>query len=241
MASNANDTSYWTWDARYQDYYHVDETGSYIWASEQRQPQTQQATQLDASGGQHYQTYPQINGHYGASTQGNSSHAQIQYSYTAYGTMTATPQNRDRQYTHPDASDSRIAHYRGDSASYQEPNSNAESMPLAAPPNVRQRHPLMIPGTPERGWYEALDQSYRMRTGREAHQFFRKGRVFSMLWAEAASETAARSQVARDEDATVAQFKNPYTVGRFGQTVYSQIRRFVIMRVKRKEHFVYAW
>jgi hypothetical protein len=87
-----------------------------------------------------------------------------------------------------------------------------------------------------------------MRTGREAHQFFKRGRVFSMLWAEAASETGARQQAAPfAPDGTVQGFQQSpapgsgYTPGRFGQTVYSNIRRFVVMRVKRHDHFVYAW
>jgi hypothetical protein len=117
-------------------------------------------------------------------------------------------------------------------------------MPPPVPPNVRQTLPDLISGTPQQGWYESLDQSYRMRTGREAHQFFKRGRVFSMLWAEAASETAARQ--ANNGDGTVQQFHRTgytqgYTQGRFGETVFSNIRRFVIMRVKRHDHFVYAW
>ncbi|PVH94889.1 hypothetical protein DM02DRAFT_175430 [Periconia macrospinosa] len=67
-----------------------------------------------------------------------------------------------------------------------------------------------------------------MRTGQEARQFFRVGRVFSMLYSEAASETAAR--YGNENDAI--------TVVRFRSAVYSQIRRFVVVAVKRG--FVYA-
>jgi hypothetical protein len=75
---------------------------------------------------------------------------------------------------------------------------------------------------------------YRIRTRAEAHRFFTKGRVLSMLWAETLSETSARA-FGRGTDNTAI------TVGRFGQGVYSQIRRFVIVKVNRTEHFFYAW
>lgn len=133
----------------------------------------------------------------------------------------------------------RPGHRRGDSASVKEPDSNASQMPPPVSQTIRQFLPDLISGTPLRGWYENLDQSYQMRTGREAHKFFKKGRVFSVLWAEAASETAARQALG---DGTVQRFQGPgYSQGRFGETVYSNIRRFVIMRVKRHDHFVYAW
>jgi hypothetical protein len=70
-----------------------------------------------------------------------------------------------------------------------------------------------------------------MRTKAEAHRFFVQGRVFSMLWAETASATMARNGT---ENTAI-------TVGRFGQGVFSQIRRFVIMKVNRQRHFIYAW
>lgn len=56
-----------------------------------------------------------------------------------------------------------------------------------------------------------------------------------MLWAETLSETASRNHV---RNGTV---NTAITVGRFGQGVYSQIRRFVVVRVNRRDHFVYAW
>ncbi|KAH7091468.1 hypothetical protein FB567DRAFT_436283 [Paraphoma chrysanthemicola] len=51
-----------------------------------------------------------------------------------------------------------------------------------------------------------------------------------MLWAETASPTMVRNGT----DVTAV------TVGRFGENVYSQIRRFVVMQVNRQKHFVYA-
>lgn len=72
-----------------------------------------------------------------------------------------------------------------------------------------------------------------MRTKGTAHSFFIKGRVFSMLWSETASATM---QVAR-----AGTENSAITVGRFGQGIYSQIRRFIVMKVNRERHFVYAW
>jgi hypothetical protein len=72
-----------------------------------------------------------------------------------------------------------------------------------------------------------------MRTRAEAHRFFVKGRVFAMLWAETASATM---QLARGGTENTA-----ITIGRFGERVYSQIRRFVVVKVNRARHFVYAW
>lgn len=113
-------------------------------------------------------------------------------------------------------------------------------MPPPVPLELRPHIPGLITGTPTRGWYEPLDSNYRMRTGYEAHQFFKVGRVFAMLWAEAASETALRETLG--DDGTVRSFRPGYTAGRFpGEVVFSTIRRFVIVRVKASQHFVYAW
>ena len=67
-----------------------------------------------------------------------------------------------------------------------------------------------------------------MRSGREAHQFFKRGRVFATLYSEATSGTA---RPGRYDDA--------YTTVRFGESVYTQIRRFVVVSVR--QYFVYAW
>lgn len=67
-----------------------------------------------------------------------------------------------------------------------------------------------------------------MRTGSEARDFFVRGRAFMMLWAETASETWARQ----------GTVNTAITVGRFGEKIFSQIRRFIVVKV---EHgFVYA-
>ena len=68
-----------------------------------------------------------------------------------------------------------------------------------------------------------------MRTGRETHDFFKVGRVFAMLYTEYAGTTSTSP---RDLD-------DAYTTVRFAETVYSQIRRFVVVSVRR--NFVIAW
>jgi hypothetical protein len=67
-----------------------------------------------------------------------------------------------------------------------------------------------------------------MRTGSEAQAFFVIGRVFAMLYTETASETS--TQNAHDD---------AYTVVRFGGKAHTNIRRFVVVEVKRG--FVNAW
>jgi hypothetical protein len=72
-----------------------------------------------------------------------------------------------------------------------------------------------------------------MRTRTEASRFFVKGRVFAMLWAETASATMQQARRGTENTAI--------TTGRFGEQVYSQIRRFVVVKSNRARHFVYAW
>jgi hypothetical protein len=71
---------------------------------------------------------------------------------------------------------------------------------------------------------------YRVRTRLEVHEFFRRGRVFAMLWHEPTSETVT----GRDSDSLAI------TVGRYGQGIFAQVRRFVIVDVNRDRHYVYA-
>jgi hypothetical protein len=72
-----------------------------------------------------------------------------------------------------------------------------------------------------------------MRTRAEASKFFVKGRVFAMLWAETASATMHQGRRGTENTAI--------TVGRFGQQVYSQIRRFVVVKADKDRHFVHTW
>jgi len=67
-----------------------------------------------------------------------------------------------------------------------------------------------------------------MRTGQEAQEFFKVGKVFAMLYTEIASDSSV--QHPNDE---------VYTVVRFGQSAHTNIRRFVVVDVRRG--FVNAW
>jgi hypothetical protein len=67
-----------------------------------------------------------------------------------------------------------------------------------------------------------------MRTGGEARQFFKKGRVFATLYTEPTGETAQPDP-----------WNDAYTTVKFGQSVFTQIRRFVVVSVRK--NFVYAW
>ncbi|KAF2469462.1 uncharacterized protein BDR25DRAFT_304534 [Lindgomyces ingoldianus] len=117
----------------------------------------------------------------------------------------------------------------GNSGAYQNfdytPSRNEPDMPDPVPQETRLAVPGLIAGTPQRGWYEPLDSSYRMRTGAEARQFFKRGKVFSMLHSEPAGTPG------RNGD-------DNFSVVAYGEQVYSQIRRFVIVKVNRG--FVYA-
>lgn len=66
-----------------------------------------------------------------------------------------------------------------------------------------------------------------MRTGSEARQFFKKGRVFATLYTEPTGGTARPNR-----------FNPAYTTVKFGASVYTQIRRFVVVSVR--NNFVYA-
>ncbi|KAJ8118176.1 hypothetical protein OPT61_g783 [Boeremia exigua] len=118
---------------------------------------------------------------------------------------------------------------QGTSEGWNNASSSGETdaMPTPAPPSIRSRLPNFIPGTPEQGWVDRLDPSYIMRTGRQAHDFFKEGRVFATLFTESAGGTATHGP---NEDA--------FTTVLFGQSAYSQIRRFVVVSARR--YFVLA-
>ncbi|KAI4953231.1 hypothetical protein J4E86_006772 [Alternaria arbusti] len=94
-------------------------------------------------------------------------------------------------------------------------------MPEPAPQDVRTLQGF-ISGTPQTGWYDRLDTSYRMRTSHEAREFFKVGKVFAMLYTETASDDSV--SISNDE---------AYTVVRFGQSAYTNIRPFVVVDVRR--------
>jgi hypothetical protein len=75
-------------------------------------------------------------------------------------------------------------------------------------------------------------KGYRVRERKEAHDFFKKGRVFAMLWTETASQTFKAPNGTENTN---------ITMGKYGENIFSQIRRFVVVDVNRERHFVYAW
>ena len=88
------------------------------------------------------------------------------------------------------------------------------SLPLSTP----SRHVEFPLQKQEEGRPEMLFPSYTVR--RDANQFFKPGRVFMILWTEPAGTL---SEGARPEEKFLA------TV-RYGERVYSKIRRFVVVR-----------
>jgi hypothetical protein len=72
---------------------------------------------------------------------------------------------------------------------------------------------------------------YRVRAAQEAPNFFRKGRVFAMLWQESTDYMVTRS----------GSDNSSITVGKYSEQKYVQIRRFVVVEVNRAKNFVYAW
>jgi hypothetical protein len=85
---------------------------------------------------------------------------------------------------------------------------------------------------------------YTMKFGAEEHRFFKQGRVFAMLWTETAGETYRRRSRTDTDNSRMTELRYPdpaISSGRFGQDVYSGIRRFVIVKVNREAHFVLAW
>jgi hypothetical protein len=51
-----------------------------------------------------------------------------------------------------------------------------------------------------------------------------------MLWSEPAGATASRNGL-----------NDAFSVVKFGESVYTNIRRFVVVQVPKKKGFVYAW
>ncbi|KAF2138947.1 uncharacterized protein K452DRAFT_320603 [Aplosporella prunicola CBS 121167] len=82
-----------------------------------------------------------------------------------------------------------------------------------------------IRGNPQQGRWSALDSSYQIQPN--ARQFFKQGRMFAILFSEPMGETAPPN-LARDN----------VTVVIYGGHVYTDIRRFVV--VKEKRGFCYA-
>jgi hypothetical protein len=73
-----------------------------------------------------------------------------------------------------------------------------------------------------------VGSAYFVRKGADAKRFFTVGRVFAMLYTEAAGDTSTGN--VNDE---------AYSTIRYEEIVYSSIRRFVVVEVR--QGFVYAW
>lgn len=84
------------------------------------------------------------------------------------------------------------------------------------------------------------EQGYRIRTKAEEYHFFKQGRVFAILRSEPTGEIATSSRMTENSQST-AHPMSGVVEGRFGQKIYCQIRRFVVMRVNKHEHFVETW
>lgn len=74
------------------------------------------------------------------------------------------------------------------------------------------------------GETEVLFSAYKRR--KSPRQYFKVGKVFMVLWAEPAGGDAATLVSQR----TYAQLPPGTSIGRFGEYVYSSVRRFVVIR-----------
>ncbi|KAF2016515.1 kinase-like protein [Aaosphaeria arxii CBS 175.79] len=99
-------------------------------------------------------------------------------------------------------------------------SSQEPANPLVAP-DIRSTIPNFIAGTPHFGWHDSIDPSYRMRTHKEAEQFFLQGRVFSLLDPSVGSANAASSS------------EEPYAeIVKVGEAIFVQLRNFIVVRVR---------
>lgn len=83
-----------------------------------------------------------------------------------------------------------------------------------------------------------LYDSYKLRLGREAEEFFVKGRVLAIVWHE---NTGSSTHPKSTENS--AQWDRPfhrYTRTRDGVDIFSHIRRFVVVKTKAKRRYCLA-
>jgi hypothetical protein len=84
------------------------------------------------------------------------------------------------------------------------------------------------------------EEGYCVRTNAQEYEFFKQGRVFAMLWSETAGQSLSKRTPTENTMFTVHP-NSGRVQGQFGESIYSSIRRFVIVRVNRRAHFVEAW
>ncbi|KAF2646177.1 hypothetical protein P280DRAFT_439960 [Massarina eburnea CBS 473.64] len=222
----------WIWSEQHNDHYYVaTENGQFVYHWSRQEPNVAQPTvhQPNIDGYQFRTTgYQQGTAPYQPVTSNNSSNTPgygssiyrhqssgFGHQYSSLGGTTEYQPNRQQQITMGAEAD----RPRIDSGVATLPHD-----PVTVSDDVRPTLPDLIHGTP--GLEEPLDHSYRVRFGSEAYQFFKEGKVFMMLHIQAASAQALH------------QDNENITVVKYGEQAFSQIRRFVIMEVRRG--FVYA-
>jgi hypothetical protein len=138
---------------------------------------------------------------------------------SSYGTVPATNyDNATGQDKHSYSKDTQCGENRGTKSRKGKEADPGPSNTLAAQARSRR----YIRGTPDLGTVERLDESYKMRK-KDYKEFFRQGRVFQTLWTDACGETAK-------EDSETFQSAKHVATTRFGEKVYTKIRRFVVVR-----------
>ena len=105
-------------------------------------------------------------------------------------------------------------------ASWPAYGSSSAHIPTAAQNYPDHRH-VAGQGNPTDGGYEELDSSYKQRS-KDYKKFFRTGRVFSTLWTDPWADNTA----ATNYNPT---FESEIFIVKYGQKVYSKIRRFVVV------------
>ncbi|KAK5719521.1 hypothetical protein LTR15_008045 [Elasticomyces elasticus] len=75
---------------------------------------------------------------------------------------------------------------------------------------------------------ERLFSTFKVRE--RAQRFFKVGRVFLILWTEPAGAGATAITSYEQNDCTITAADRGLIPGRFGESVYSQVRRFVVIR-----------
>ncbi|KAK5682115.1 hypothetical protein LTS10_005240 [Elasticomyces elasticus] len=75
---------------------------------------------------------------------------------------------------------------------------------------------------------ERLFSTFKVRE--RAQRFFKVGRVFLILWTEPAGAGATAITSYEQNDRTITAADRGLIPGRFGESVYSQVRRFVVIR-----------
>jgi hypothetical protein len=83
-----------------------------------------------------------------------------------------------------------------------------------------------------------LHASYKVRKGREAEMFFVKGRVFAMVWHENVGIPAKSNKT--ETSKVLDKPFHRFTLNADGVTIFSHIRRFVIVKAKTKRRYCLA-